>query len=116
MDLTSAAKRLNRMEARLTRQGTDNRAPWGGPGWLEQLQVLAQDVLSIKRAAEQVGDYRNALAAVQTLCRIVELRAKLSGDFKETTPINVVNLQLNPVTALRMAETYLSRHRTLEPK
>jgi len=77
---------------------------------LDQLRNLTTEAQSLKRKAEQGGDYRTALAAVRELCRLIELMAKLTGELDERSQTNILNVQLDPQTARRVAETYLARH------
>ncbi len=78
---------------------------------VEQLQELRSDAQRLKEKAEDAGDYRTALAAIRELCRIVEVKAELTGELDKRPQTNVVNLHLDVDTARRMAETYLARHR-----
>lgn len=121
MSLADLAKRLQRFENHLTRLrvgkgfAREIQANCDIGVWLERLQALVQDAHRIKQKAEALGDDRTALAAVGELRRIVELSAKLTGQLEEKTQMNVVRVELSPEAAERIAETYLARHRTLEP-
>jgi len=59
--------------------------------------------------AEAGGDLRTALAAIRELTRLIELRARIADELKDSQ-VNVLNVQLEPATAQRMAEIYLARH------
>jgi hypothetical protein len=48
------------------------------------------------------------------LARIVELIAKLGGELDERAQTNILNLNLDPDTARKIAETYLVRRTKLE--
>jgi len=80
------------------------------------LEGLIHEALDIKDRAESAGDQRTALACVRELCRLVELAAKLRGELDERPQANILNVSLDPDTAKRIAETYLARHRALEPE
>jgi len=77
---------------------------------LAQLEELRLEAQRLKQKAERAGDYRAALAAVRELCRIVELVAKLCGQLDARTETNIINVNLDPEAAKRIAQTYLVRH------
>jgi hypothetical protein len=81
---------------------------------VDQLKRLTADARRIQEKAERAEDYRAALAAVRELIRIIDLVARLSGDLQARTETNVLNLNVSPDTATRMAEIYLSRRKALE--
>jgi len=83
---------------------------------LGQLEDLTHEADRMKQQAEADGDFRTALAAISLMCRIVELAAKLRGELDETSRMNVLSVHLDADTAKRIAETYLSRHKTFEPE
>jgi hypothetical protein len=77
---------------------------------VEELRALIVDTHRMKRNAERKGDTRTALVAVRELCRLTELRAKLSGELNERAQHNELHLHLPEDRALRVAETYIARH------
>ena len=121
MNLADVTKRLRKFEHHLANVKLDKplirkvQGEFDRGIWLARLEGLAQDTHRIKEKAEAVGDDRTVLAAIGELRRIVELSAKLTGQLEEKTQMNILHLELNPETAERIAETYLARHRTLEP-
>jgi hypothetical protein len=121
MNLAQVAKRLRRFENHLTHLKADKhinqevQVNFDILVWLEQLHGLAQDVHRIKQKADAVGDDRTALAAIGESRRIVELSTKLTGQLEEKTQMNILHVEISPETAERIARTYLTRHRTLEP-
>ena len=44
------------------------------------------------------------------------MAAKVRGELDERPQANILNVSLDPDTAKRIAETYLARHRALEPE
>jgi hypothetical protein len=81
-----------------------------GDSLLAQLRDLTSEAKRLKAMAEEAGDYRAALAAVRELCRIVELVAKLSGALDSHSETKILNVTLDPETALRISKTFLARH------
>ena len=63
-----------------------------------KIQELASDAQRIKRDAMKSGDLRTALSAIHELTRIIELQAKMAGELKNETNVNVngANLLQNP--------------------
>jgi hypothetical protein len=119
MNLSDVRRRITRFEnslqqLRLGESGHSGRNNSETTEPLEQLHMLYEEAGRIKQKAEGQGDYRTALAAIRYQCHILEFRARLKGDLKENMHLNVVNVQLSPDTAARIAQTYLDRHRTPE--
>jgi hypothetical protein len=73
------------------------------------LNELVMKSRELRDKAEAGGDLRTALAAIRELTRLIELRARIAGELKDSQ-VNVLNVQLDPATARRMAEIYLARH------
>ncbi len=78
---------------------------------LLQLHQLTLEAKRLKAKAEREGDLRTALAAVRELCRIVELVARLRGELGERVETKILNVNLDPETAKRIADTFLARHK-----
>jgi hypothetical protein len=83
----------------------------GTGSWLGELEELRQGAKLITEQAKAAGDWRTALASIRVQCYIVELAAKLTGELDERNPTNILNVNLDPETLNRIAETYLARHR-----
>jgi len=81
-----------------------------GDSLVAQLSELTSEAQRLKEKAERGGDFRTALAAVRELCRIVELVARLRGELTERVEAKVLNVNLDPETAKRIADTFLARH------
>ena len=56
---------------------------------LAKVQGLEVDARRIAKAAEDSADLRTALAGIRELTRIVELVAKMRGEFQEGSTVNV---------------------------
>ena len=80
---------------------------------VEDLQRLAAEANRLKNKAEKAGEVRTAIAALREITRLIELRAKIAGELKESQ-VNVLNVRIDGTTAARMAEIYLSRRKALE--
>jgi hypothetical protein len=76
---------------------------------LAELNELVAKARELRDKAEAGGDLRTALAGIRELTRLIELRARIAGELKDSQ-VNVLNVQLDPATARRMAEIYLARH------
>ena len=117
MNFSRLEKRIKALETLITRlslhrgQGCQSleRMNNGTASGFGELDEMAQAVKVIKERAEIAGEYRTALACVHELCRIVELRAKLRGELNERSATNILNVNLDPETAARMAQIYLQR-------
>lgn len=77
-------------------------------GLAAELGTLASEARRLQAAAEAAGDLRTAIAALRELTRLIELRARVAGELKDSQ-INILNVSLDEATARRMAETYLAR-------
>ena len=60
-----------------------------GESLWDQIQWLRSKALNIAKKAEEMQDYRTALAGIRELTRIIELMAKLRGDLNNQ-PVNVI--------------------------
>ena len=78
------------------------------------LNELKRQTLVLKKKVESVGDYRTALACVRVIRDFLELEAKLHGELQETSRTSVMNVNLDPETASKIAQTYLARRKLLE--
>ena len=122
MSLATLEKRMRILESKLTRlrlnKGCSCRSGQqmnnGSADSAGQLEELQQEAERIEEQAEASGDYRTALGAIRELCRIVELVAKLRGELHEQPQTNILNVNLDPDTARKMAQTYLARRGMLE--
>jgi hypothetical protein len=74
---------------------------------------MAPEARRLQAKAEADGDTRTAIAALRELTRLIELRARVAGELKDRQ-VNVLNVNLDEITAARMAELYLSRRRVSE--
>ena len=81
---------------------------------LGQLEDLVREVQLMKEEAQFAGDRRTALACMREFCRIVELIARLRGDLDERNQTNIVQVNVDAETAIRIAETYLKRQKALQ--
>jgi len=80
-----------------------------------QLRELKLEAQQLRARADRTGDSRTALAALREEIRLVELEARLSGQLDEKPETNIVNVTLDAETARRMTETFLARHRGVNP-
>lgn len=81
---------------------------------LEQLEDLVREVQIMKEDAQFAGDRRTALACMREFCRIIELIARLRGELDERNQTNIVQVNVDAETAIRIAETYLKRQKALQ--
>ncbi len=81
-------------------------------GLAAELGRLASEARRLQAAAEEAGELRTAIAALREITRLIELRARIAGELKEGQ-VNVLNVHIDERTATRMAETYLSRRKSL---
>lgn len=122
MNLITLAKRITALETTVLRQRLERSSicPSGRPvnqgksHWVAKLEALAVDAQLIMERAKALGALHIALASIRTQCCILELEAKLSGDLDERHQTNLVNVNLDPETAKRMAETYLARRKYID--
>ena len=79
-----------------------------GDAILEKLRDLARSAERILAKAEKKRDYRTAIAGIRELREQLELQARLLGELKDRQ-ISITNVQLDPQTALSIAQTYVAR-------
>ena len=96
-------------EARKLRDVEDGKSIW------IQLRELYIQADHIKARAYREGDYRTALGALRDQTRLVELKARLTGQLNEKPETAIVNVTLDAETARRMTETFLARHLGVDP-
>jgi hypothetical protein len=118
MSLAAIPKRVRTLEAMATQprlnQGSirpGQQMNDGPVSWVGQLEELMQEAKLITEQAKAAGDQRTALASIRMRRDIVELEAKLMGELDERSPTNILNVNLDPESLKRIAETYLARHR-----
>jgi len=61
-------------------------------GLLAKVEALAADATRIQATAAADGDLRTALQGIRELVRIIELQARLLGELKDSTTVNVLVL------------------------
>lgn len=85
-----------------------------GDGVLSELLTLRDEARRLQAKAEAKGDVRTAIGALRELTRLLELKARVVGELRDRElSVNVV--QIDPSTAERMAEVFLSRRRAALP-
>ena len=109
MNSSDLEKRVTRLElARLLRNvGPSKFRNRSSRQWLDELADVAWQVKELALAA---GDYRAALASIDSLCTLVQLRARLGGELRDTKPTDVLEPNLDAERAADIAKMYLSRH------
>jgi hypothetical protein len=120
MSFPTLEKRIRALEAISLRQRVDRPSDCrsvprvnlnsGATPWLGELEALKQEATLVTEQAKTRGDPRITLASIRVRCSILELAAKLSGDLDERSPTNIVQVNIDPETARRIAQTYLARH------
>jgi len=116
MSLAELEKRVRTLEVRLANPKPGNqysRFP-ESRSTDARLEDLIQHAWRINKQVEAAGDFRMALACIREISELLELEAKLRGEFQENSHTNVPNVHLDPETAKRIAEVYLERHKSLE--
>ncbi len=79
---------------------------------LAKLQSLISRADAIAKNAEKAKDGRTALAALREIRGSLELLAKLSGELERENPGELhLHVDVDPETAMRIAETYVARRR-----
>jgi hypothetical protein len=79
---------------------------------LGDLRDRMTDARRIMAKAEATGGFPAAVSALRELIRLLELYARLTGQFRDTQQVNVLNVHVDPETGRRIAEVYLQRHGT----
>lgn len=69
-----------------------------GQTHLDRFAELVADAQRIKAACEKQGDFRSAISAIRELTRIIELEAKMAGELKSETnvDVNIANVIQSP--------------------
>lgn len=119
MKLSTLEKRVSALEinsVRRSRKPNSRSGQLTGDSTSALLQELREQVWDIKERAEAAGDLRVALLCLRTLHEFVEFEAKLRGELDERPQANIVNVNLDPGLAIRIAQTYVARHATVEPE
>jgi hypothetical protein len=106
----AVARHLKHVSNALT-QARKLREVEDGRSILVQLRDLKIRAEHLRARADRAGDYRNALAAVREIARLVELEARLTGELNEKPETKIVNLNFDAETARRLTETFLARHK-----
>jgi hypothetical protein len=78
---------------------------------LEKVMLLHRRAEEILTRAEGAGLLETALRAIREARSCLELIAKLEGALRDSQ-VNIVNVDLDPQTAARMAEVFLERRRS----
>lgn len=81
-----------------------------------EIATLKSELMQLQEQGRESGDWKQELAIFDRRLRLLELQAKLSGETKPEHQTNVLNLNLDPKTAVRMAETFLARQKFLKNK
>jgi hypothetical protein len=121
MNLLSLEKRVRTLEAISIRESLkkasgcrssqqENSNPDDEP-WVRELEEVRREAVLITKQAQTAGDLQTALASIRVRCYILELAARLGGGLDERSPTSIVNVSLDPETAMRIAETYLERRK-----
>ena len=117
MQLRTIQKRVGQLENALTHLGprsTDGQDHHDLRVLICELSALTQHATQIEERAFARGDDGTALAAMREACRIVELIARLGGELDDRCTTNIVNVNIDPETAQRIAEIYAKRNKTIE--
>lgn len=86
-----------------------------GKSLLVQLRELGSQARYLGVRAKQTGDYRTAVVALRESTRILELEARLTGELNEKSETKILNLTLDAETARRITQTFLARHKGVNP-
>jgi len=120
---TALAKRVRALEIKSTGVGQGQQpscrsGQLTGYSTCDLIEELRNEAWRIKERAEAVGDERLALHCLRVVFDTVEFEAKWRGELDDRPQTNVVNVNFDPATAVRMAQIYLSRHGSgeCEPK
>ena len=79
-----------------------------GDGILSELLTLRDEARRLQKLAEEKRDYRTAIAGLREMVRLAELKARILGEIRDKE-IHVTNVQVDPATLERMAQTYIAR-------
>ncbi len=117
MQLTSVQRRVGQLENVLADLNPPSRKRKGDhdlSALMRRLLALEQDAALIEKRAIARGDDAIALSAIREVCRIAELIARLQGQLESEDSTNILNVNIDPDTAKRIAEIYVTRHATIE--
>jgi hypothetical protein len=82
---------------------------------LEHMKSLQKATFSVLGAALKGGDASTVLAAVREARQNVSVMGQLLGQIGASPrPVNLINVNISPETAGRMARVYLQRHPELK--
>jgi hypothetical protein len=114
-DVSEASVRRHKAEhlSKALVKAAEKREEIRGSQLLDQVLDLQTRTLALLSEAEQDGDRRTRLGAIREARSNMELIGRFLGEIKggET---NVLNINLDPETARRVAEVYLARHREVD--
>jgi transposase len=88
----------------------NDREIQAGDAILDEVNRLKDDAKRLQAKAEKDHDIRAALIAIDKLTRLAELQARLMGELRDRE-INFDFINIDPVTAERMAQMFLARRR-----
>lgn len=108
MNFSDLEKRVAKLESRqpLRNFADLNLKDRSSAEWLD---MIAEATWRLKGRAENEGDYRTALACLDSLSKGVPLRAKLRGELHEANSADVLDLDLDADRGAEIAETFLQR-------
>jgi len=115
MRLAELEQRVRTLEVRLANPKPGNQCSGfpEGPSTEARLEELMRHIWWIKKRVEAAGDLRLALACIREASKLLELAAKLRGEFQETSYTNIPNVHLDPEVGMKIAQLYLDRHKSL---
>jgi hypothetical protein len=96
----------NHLPARMVK-GAERRQIAEGSDLVERLLDLNRQTLDILKGARRSRKHDLALKAIARAESQLELQARLAGEIRDG--LNIVNVQLDPATAERMARVFLER-------
>ena len=116
-DVSEASLRRHKADhlSRTLVKAADKREEIRGDRLLDQVLDLQTRTLALLAEAEQDGDRRTRLGAIREARSNLELIGRFLGELKGSET-NILNVNLDPETARRIAEIYLVRHQKLEAK
>lgn len=104
----AVARHLKRHLVERLVRAAERRENGAGDDLLDRLTDLNRMTLEILCEARRTRKHEVALKAIARAEAQLELQARITGEIRDRT-VNVVNVQLDPETAARMAEMYLAR-------
>jgi hypothetical protein len=108
MDFSDLKKRVANLEKRqaLRNFAALNLKDHSSAEWLD---MIAEATWRLKDRAEHEGDYRTALACLDSLSKSVPLRAELRRELHEANSADVLDPDLDGDRCVETAETFLQR-------